>query len=439
MSLGLLAKDSIQDFSLLLKEKDDTDSTCDGLSPQLSPEHDGTSEHLIPTEPIADGGDDCETNEPEPLAKTPEELGDGEGSRTTAANPQQAHDENGDQGPHTTQNSNDNSTKQAQYAGFKTAYHFESQKDSVGLDNCSEANFSVQQHNAFFPNLIRCLFPWVFPEKDQETTETTSKPQEEYREYEVNTNDQTHKTLKTDGSQSKKGKSEEDEQSANSEALGEKLSRKDRQAVLARLGLAEPDAETKILKEKKGLLNGIPTYDTSPLESVEDSFESGGSGIRGILKRASTKDLSNAKKIESDASSVTSKNTSRRRSLFPQYDTARKAGKKPPVTFAPMARVITVKSKNEMTQEEKADIWWQKSDYENFRKTGRMITKAIMEGGSQIWLSSQNPKDSSTTATPLDSGDTVGQEGDKWWHKFGHSRRGLEHVGKFSLLSVSGP
>ncbi|GAX11459.1 hypothetical protein FisN_22Lh143 [Fistulifera solaris] len=411
MSLGLLAKDSIQDFTLLLKEKDDTDSICeDGSTPLRSSDLDDSVEHLVPTDLTTDDGD-CETDATNACSAALEEGC--EKARTAVANPQQANDD-----------SRSDSSDITQYAGFETAYHFDSQNDSSKLEYYPEATFSVQQHNAFFPNLIRCLFPWVFRESEQEA-EDLNKSREENGECEAKTDDQDYQKSQANGSQLNKGKTEDDEQSANSDALGEKLSRKDRQAVLARLGLAEPGTEAKILKEKKGLLNGIPTYDTSPLRSIEDSPESSESnGIKGILKRASTKDLSNAKKIDSDASSITSKNTAKRRSLFPQYDTTRKEGKKPPVTFAPMARVVTVKSKNEMTQEEKADIWWQKSDYENFRKTGRMITKAIMEGGSQIWLSSQNPKGSSAT----DSGDTLGQEGDKWWHKFGHSRRGLEHV-----------
>jgi hypothetical protein len=57
------------------------------------------------------------------------------------------------------------------------------------------------------------------------------------------------------------------------------------------------------------------------------------------------------------------------------------------------------------------------SDYEEFRKTGRIITRAMEEGGSEIWLSPAEP--------PVEGSELLG---DQWWHKFGHSRRGLEHV-----------
>jgi hypothetical protein len=114
------------------------------------------------------------------------------------------------------------------------------------------------------------------------------------------------------------------------------------------------------------------------------------------------------------------------------------------VSFAPMARVVTVKSKNDMAPEEKASVWFQKPDYEDFRKTGRIITKAMLEGGSEIWLTSDRTVGSAGQAGGGGKGggsggraDGANKEnparapGDKWWHKFGHSRRGLEHIVSF--------
>ena len=70
-----------------------------------------------------------------------------------------------------------------------------------------------------------------------------------------------------------------------------------------------------------------------------------------------------------------------------------------------------------------------KKDYEDFCKTGRIITKAIIAEGAvkSGWLkvsSSLLSATSSSSSSPNGSA----KEGDKWWHKFGHSRRGLEHV-----------
>jgi hypothetical protein len=149
----------------------------------------------------------------------------------------------------------------------------------------------------------------------------------------------------------------------------------------------------------------------------------------------------------------------KRRSLFPQYgvEAAKKEEKKNlKVAYASMARVVAVKSKNDMDDSEKSDVWWQKSDYEEFRKTGRMITKAMLDGGSEIWLASsaswrlpdQNKastlkhamalserQKNGAKSTTTTSGERSRQAKedyeaarDKWWHAFGHSRRGLEHV-----------
>lgn len=85
------------------------------------------------------------------------------------------------------------------------------------------------------------------------------------------------------------------------------------------------------------------------------------------------------------------------------------------VRFVSIARRTTIKSHYSMTEEEKSSIWWQNKDYEVFRRHNFLITKTILEGGVDIWLSgSKNPQCSN--------------EDLKWWHEFGHSRRGLEQV-----------
>jgi hypothetical protein len=77
-----------------------------------------------------------------------------------------------------------------------------------------------------------------------------------------------------------------------------------------------------------------------------------------------------------------------------------------------------------------------------------MITKAMLEGGSEIWLATNQSwqlpnKDKQSTLTnafslaeqhaKFQKGDISAktkyeETRDKWWHKFGHSRRGLEHI-----------
>jgi hypothetical protein len=165
-----------------------------------------------------------------------------------------------------------------------------------------------------------------------------------------------------------------------------------------------------------------------------------------------------------------------RRSLFPSsYVKKKKSTKKDLKTsFSPYARQKKIETCLEMTEEEKTEIWWQKTDYDDFAKVSRIISKAMLQGGSDIWLMSNSSKgnggiktsptvksptsaDTATAikpipqmannsknvilkATPVVSGGTVTAEGeskavqnfhetrDKWWCRFGHSRRGLEHV-----------
>ncbi len=121
-----------------------------------------------------------------------------------------------------------------------------------------------------------------------------------------------------------------------------------------------------------------------------------------------------------------------------------------------------------MSDEDKSQIWWQKSDYEEFARVGRIISEAMLEGGSEIWLRSSSllsypgkssdngegngkfnvptaTKDDSMIESSLSSPDVANppMHNDcnfennsnescdirkKWWHKFGHSRRGLEHI-----------
>jgi len=156
-----------------------------------------------------------------------------------------------------------------------------------------------------------------------------------------------------------------------------------------------------------------------------------------------------------------------RRSLFPSYSSRRQVHPDPSghngllrpeskksVIFSPMARVVSVPSRHDMSFVDKAGVWWQRSDYDDFKKTGRIIAKAMLQGGSEIWLSSNNAwekraqknKGNHQTRSPeydealrkyvgeqragLDPAEeaSANDYGSKWWCKFGHSRRGLEHV-----------
>lgn len=153
-----------------------------------------------------------------------------------------------------------------------------------------------------------------------------------------------------------------------------------------------------------------------------------------------------------------------RRSLLPKSHSKKELKRKKYVSFSPYARCLKMESQN-LTDEEKSNMWWRKSDYDDFARVSRIISKAMLESGSEIWLKSKSltsnegseteceikvnrprkTKDdtmieslsssSSILNAPLHHGflsKNNSQEfyemRNKWWHRFGHSRRGLEHI-----------
>jgi len=153
---------------------------------------------------------------------------------------------------------------------------------------------------------------------------------------------------------------------------------------------------------------------------------------RHILPKYSSIDATESMDVDGDASNITSK---------PRRN----------VTFSSMARVLPVLARSEMSFYLKSLIWWQRNDYDDFKKTGRIIAKAMLQGGSEIWLQTSNAwgqKQSHGNKTTTNNAEYMlalesygvrvngdneekaddDDVGSKWWCKFGHSRRGLEHV-----------
>jgi hypothetical protein len=316
-----------------------------------------------------------------------------------------------------------------------------------------------------------CLFPWLNlgnnPNSrimEEDADKPAAKPQEEPKEGELAF--QSAASASNTKAEKASSPGEDDDLSTvsvGSDRFGDKLSDKDRQAVLARLRLAQPDqtappgspdrsasgssdaatSPANLAKDKvqqKGLLNEIPNLHLNGSDPKSDA--SPGGAPKGILRRQSTCVKTTEPRTGTDGI--------RRRSLFPTYETTTAKKNDNHVQFAPMARVVTVKSQKDMSPEEKSSIWWQRWDYEDFRKTGRIITRAMLEGGSEIWLASNqswqhSPGTSKQTTLKnaislsersakkngvngSETADVVESTGDKWWHKFGHSRRGLEHI-----------
>lgn len=380
MPLALLAKDSIQDLEALAREAEHAEKEPLVVGPGVE-----TSQQVL------DVYEDLEDEEAFPPTMNEEEE-----DEPPVANPQQAQEETLP------------ATRRFDYDYSSYMHHAATEDVAAYYDHYDTYAPVILGEKTPSKSLWQCLlpcWPWAKPEpefQESYSTSTLSMPLTEPT-----------------------GSSNEDEVSTNSDMLGERLSQKERQAVLARLRLAQPEKQPEV--SKKGLLNGIPVYDTSPLNEPPPMFQP-----RSILKRRASK----LPTLSSSASVSSSTKPSQRRSLFPSNYESSGPKTNHNVSFAPMARVVTVKSKNDMAAEEKADIWWQKSDYEDFRKTGRIITKAMVEGGSEIWLhevTKESPSPSPTSSPAKDDGpaDLPSTQGDKWWHRFGHSRRGLEHVVSF--------
>ena len=127
-----------------------------------------------------------------------------------------------------------------------------------------------------------------------------------------------------------------------------------------------------------------------------------------------------------------------RRSFFPtSYSKKESRKEKYNVTFSPYARSLKLESLD-LSDKEKSHMWWQKSDYEDFARVNRIISKAMLVGGgTERWLRSKSSSSSSSSSTISSNEHTDCNNNnnsisrtttkDKWWHKFGHSRRGLEH------------
>lgn len=329
---------------------------------------------------------------------------------------------------------------------------------SYGNYSGFSTDYSEYEHYSSYDNLQLlkkddqpfwcCLFPWIRQLGDNDDSDpesssfTVGEPgQESMIDLQVDGRS---------GSLSRVASKDDDEVSTGSDILGERLSEKDRQAVLARLRLAEPDIKgaTSPPMGEEGISNAPTVAHKGLLKEVNMSEENDFANLpsKSILKRPST--LSGANLIEMSGNSSNDGKGKARRSLFPSYETTNKSKKDLHVEFSPMARVLTVKSHKDMDEKEKGEIWWQRSDYEEFRKTGRMITRAMLEGGSEIWLATNQSwqlpnKDKHSTlknAFSLAEQQAKFQKGDisakkkyeetrdKWWHRFGHSRRGLEHI-----------
>jgi len=379
------------------------------------------------------------------------------GARVTSDQPQHFKEEQAE-APKTVTN---------QYAGFASDYaeyssYYESDPYAAGY---GYGGYGMQQGQASGKkNIFCCLFaPWnankeVGPPSDEES----NTREDEEQETQVPSANSTVPELvppvvSYDLSREEEKKAEENvtEHQLPKKSVGQKASEY----------VARGASEEKVDELANTNLPVVPTpVDTADEEEKEEPLPP-----KGILKKCKMS-LHKSASVDAsrrDDSSVASGDN--RRHMFPSYSRETtndedKESKK--LSFAPMARVVTVTSRKDLAFLQKSQIWWQRTDYDDFKKTGRIIAKAMLQGGSEIWLTSNDAwgkkrSQSSQQATATNANDENGNEdeqdteyeralhkyigglqqeageqpresessfGNKWWCKFGHSRRGLEHI-----------
>ena len=301
-----------------------------------------------------------------------------------------------------------NQTSIHQYAGFQADYYdFENYTSYNFPGDDAWLNYGGSNKKKNKGPWWQCIFPWISSENDDYGKEDSSETDD----------------LTANEEEGPKNLGKEDDEismisSGSGNVLGGELIEMDRRTLLARFGSIEP-----------AVLNDDAAEDDSIIDRTSTKK-------KGILKSNSRSQYANHISTRSTASNGSNSSKTQkgeRRSLFPAYEPKSAAKKNLHTSFSPMARVVTIKSSRDMQDQEKAQIWWQKADYDEFRKTGRLISKVMLQGGSEIWMATNESwqlPNQGRAATLRRAMANVDNEdaSDKWWHKFGHSRRGLEHI-----------
>eukprot|EP00594_Rhizosolenia_setigera_P020524 CAMPEP_0178980584 /NCGR_PEP_ID=MMETSP0789-20121207/26578_1 /TAXON_ID=3005 /ORGANISM="Rhizosolenia setigera, Strain CCMP 1694" /LENGTH=596 /DNA_ID=CAMNT_0020671015 /DNA_START=21 /DNA_END=1811 /DNA_ORIENTATION=+ len=297
--------------------------------------------------------------------------------------------------------------------------------------------------------LFRCLFPFLFNNKETSEKSLSVKSPEisefpsTITESEMNQNDikrpqleeppnKHHNSGNTEENKTQSAKTflgkdstkTDEESKAEIDQYGSPLTDSQRQAVMNRLRLQNFGEE----KKESAIESPTPDLPETDEPSQEEEIGSGSvdsSSISSSIPKMPKGILKNSTTQKSDERL---RDSTQRRSLFngvtyDEYNPKQEKGDTKFVDFSPMAKVLTVPGRHHYPPSVKDLIWWTRKDYQDFKKTGRIISMAMLTGGSEIWLYSDESKNSKTSAS-----EEVENFGEKWWCKFGHSRRGLEHV-----------
>jgi len=207
-----------------------------------------------------------------------------------------------------------------------------------------------------------------------------------------------------------------DDESRNTYLYGKPLTELQHQAVLARLNLPEVRSS---MPSHHALHNSVKLQE--PDEGAGLSNGEKPKKLKGILKLPTPPEPGNGRSKSMNV--LSQAQAPPRRALFPTSSKTYKSSEKKNIKFISLAKVSTIPSLSSMSFSSRSNVWWQKGEYDDFKKTARIITKALLTGGSEIWLSETKGKDNNGF-----NDDNKNTFGSKWWCKFGHSRRGLEHL-----------
>jgi len=170
-----------------------------------------------------------------------------------------------------------------------------------------------------------------------------------------------------------------------------------------------------------------PTNDTTPSPNAENLGKSAALAAAGI--KLDDVDMEDATKTElsavSESSAPQSPNNPKRVKSSPAMSTFDPTPEKKRVRFATTARLISIYPHKSLPPYLKRQIWWQRADYKNFKKTIDIITQELIQHvRDDIWfLSAQDTRFIAPSAKSEEN-----EYGQKWWCQYGHSRRGLEHI-----------
>ncbi len=90
--------------------------------------------------------------------------------------------------------------------------------------------------------------------------------------------------------------------------------------------------------------------------------------------------------FEMEVDCCTTESPSRRSILPSTYLEKENKKKNLRSSFSPYARVLAIESQKDLSEDEKNEIWWQKSDYEDFRKATSKLVKSMLNENIHGWL-----------------------------------------------------